>query len=464
MKTSTLTQIGLVSAGLFLSLLAGFATTILPWWLILPVFLLPVIVWVSWALPVVALVFLLLAILGVVPTFSSKVPFSLMIAFVVFMWINRWQYIKSSFDTYRKIWVALACFVVWCGFSVVYGMKYQMNYPVYVYVEATGLLYWLLLMGAVLVAHDERSANILLRVIVGVSVILCCMSLAQSLFGLRLLFSAESRVEILDESSGGLAGVARSLVPGMPLVLFSYFSALLAIARKAKMRWLWSIVLLITISAIFVSFGRALWGLTALMTLVSMALVGRRAFFRFTLIALVGGGVLFGILSAVKPAVIDAFVNRILSVFSEGRASSSLGWRLTENYFAIPKILSHLWMGLGLGAEYKPRLIDLKLFTEQTHYIHNGYLYIALKLGVIGFLSYVLLYFRFLEVCFKGFSFRMIEYTPRVAVAAVLLLTLLLNFTQPELMTAGTIACLSVLIPLAHQARFAGNETRKRPA
>lgn len=464
MKTSSLYQIGFVSAGLFLSLLVGMASTILPWWLIVPVFLLPVAAIVGWKWPVLGLVFVLLVVLGLLPTFSGRLPFVLMVAFIGFMLLNKWQYIKPLFQEYRKVWIMLGCMVVWCGFSVVYSYYYQRNFSAYIFMETTTMTYWLLLIATVLVAHDEKHANIMLRVIVGLAVVLCFISLAQSLFGLGLSFSGESRVEILDESSGGMAGVARSLVPGMPLVLFSYFLALLAITRKAKMSWLWGIVLFATLGAIFVSFGRALWAMTTVMSLISVALVGRKAFVRFVLIAVIGGGILFAILSVAKPAVIDATVIRVMSVFGEGRSNSSLGWRLTENHFAIPKILSHLWMGLGLGAEYKPRLIELKYFSEQTHYIHNGYLYILLKLGVVGLLIYAALYFRFLAICFKDFSFRHIEYTPRVAVAAVLLMTLLLNFTQPELMTMGSITCLTVLIPLAHRARFARNEPRTKAA
>lgn len=464
MKTSSLYQVGFVLAGLFLSLLVGLASTVLPWWLIVPVFLLPVAVMVGWKWPVLGLLFVLLAVLGLLPTFSGRLPFVLMIAFIGFMVLNKWQYIHSSFQEYRKVWIMLACMVVWCGLSVVYGRSYQRNFSAYIFMETTTLAFWLLLIATVLVAHDERSANILLRAVVGLAVVLCFISLAQSLFGLGLSFSGESRVEILDESSGGMAGVARSLVPGMPLVLFSYFLALLSISRGAKMTWLWCIVLFATMGAIFVSFGRALWAITSLMSLIAVAMVGRRAFMRFVLVAAIGGGVLFAILSATKPTVIEAIANRVLSVFEEGSSHSSLGWRVTENYFAIPKILSHLWMGLGLGAEYKPRLIDLRLFSEQTHYIHNGYLYILLKLGVVGFLIYGALYFRLLAVCFKDFKFRHIEYTPRVAVASVLLMTLMLNFTQPELMTTGSITCLTVLIPLAHRARFATNESRLKVA
>lgn len=457
MRASLLAQIGVVSVGLFVALLVGMASTILPWWLIVPVFVLPLAVGVSWRWPVVALVVVLLAVLGVLPSFAGKAPFFLVIAFTGFMVLNKWQEVKSALIDYRKLWTMMSIMAFWCSLSFIYGYYYQMNFGAYIFMEGSAMTHWLLLIATVLVAYNERSANILLRVIVVVSVLLCCVALFQSLTGIRLGFSGDSRVELLDESSGGMSGVARSLVPGMPLVLFSYFSALLAITRKAKMRWLWAIVLLVTLGAIFVSFGRALWAVTALMSVVSVALVGHKAFLRFALVAVLGGGLIFGLLSAVKPAVIDAIVNRILSVFSEGASSSSFGWRITENYFAIPKILSHPWMGLGLGAEYKPRLIELKFFSEQTHYIHNGYLYIALKLGIVGLLAYGAFYLSFLSICFKDFSFRKLEYTPRVAVASVLIVILLLNFTQPELMTAASITCLTVLIPLAHRARFASN-------
>lgn len=461
MKTAQVYQVGVVLSGLLLALLAGLSSTVLPWWLVVTVFVLPVAVGVAWRWPLVGVVVVLLGVLGVLPTFSGKLPIALVLSFSAFMLLNKWHRIKMVLHDYRSIWLMLLGLMVWSAFSALYSRHYQQTYTAYIVMETASLMHWLLLIATVLVAHDERSANNMLRVVVGLAVVLCLMSLAQSLFGLRLGFSGESRVELLDEASGGLSGVARSLVPGMPLVLFTYFVALLAISQKARMRWLWGVVLLVTMGAIFVSFGRALWAFTGLMSLLSVAFVGRRAFMRFAMLLVIGGGLLLTILFLAKPEVIEAAVNRVLSVFGEGGSSSSLGWRLTENYFAIPKIYDHLWMGLGLGAEYKPRLTELKQFSEQTHYIHNGYLYILLKMGVIGLLVYAALYLRFLAICIQRFEFRRAEFTPRVAAAAVLMMTLLLNFTQPELMTGATIGCLTVLIPLAQRARFEGLNTGK---
>jgi len=454
MKTSTALQIGVVGSALFVALIAGLASTIMPWWLVLPFFLLFVAVAASWKWPVIALIFVLLAVLGVIPGFSGKINDVLTVSLMLFVILNKWGYIRPLAREYISTWPVLLIFMGWCVFSIIYGYYFRMNFKAYVYSEAADIMHWLFLACTILLMHDEKNANSTMKVIVSVAVILCCLSLAQSLFGLRLTFSGGSRVELLDGAEGGMAGVARSIVPGLPFVEFSYFLALLSISRRSTLRWWWWCILLITLAAIFVSFGRALWAYSFIMSIVTIALVGRKAFFRFFVSLVVGGALLFGTLSIFKPAVIDSVGNRILSVFNEGRSTSSLGWRLTENYFAVPQIESHLFAGLGLGAEYKPRLIDLKLFTEQTHYIHNGYLYVLLKLGVVGLILYGICYYRFLLICFRDFKFRLPEYTPRVAVAAVLMINVLLNFTQPELLSGATIMCLTVLIPLAHKARF----------
>ena len=441
-------------AGVF-AVFAGLASSVLPWWLVLPVFLLPVLVASGWRWPMVALVVVLLAVLGVLPVIKNKLVDAMVLAFMSLMVIVGLNDIPLVVKRYYKLFGWLAAFTLWVVLSAAYGHLYQRHFTAYIYTETSIVLHWLMFFAVALLARDERSAGTVLRIIIGLAVVLCLVSLAQSLFALRLNFSGESRVEVLDEASGGISGIKRSLVPGVPLVLFTFFLSLVTILRGNGRSWVWWPILMVTVLALFVSFGRALWAVTAVMSLLAAAMAGRRALGRFVVVGGLMALMLVAVLSVAKPEVLEGIINRMTSVRYEGGASSSLGWRLTENYFAIPQIKQNLLMGLGLGAEYKPRLIELQYFTEQTHYIHNGYLYVMLKMGLTGMLFYLGLYLGLLRLCLEGRLFSRDEAcAPRIAAAAVLLGVLLLNVTQPELFTSVTITSLATLIPVAYQARM----------
>lgn len=443
----------LLAAGA-LATLAGLASSILPWWLVMPVFILPVLAASAWRWPLFGLVLVLMAVLGVLPIVKNKLVDLLVVSFMGLMFIVRLYDIPRMIERYRSQLVPMGALMLWVLISAAYGYMYQRHFSAYVYAEASIVLHWAMFLAVALLVHDEQSAERVLMAIIGLAVVLCLVSLAQSLFGLRLNFSGESRVEVLDEASGGIAGIKRSLVPGLALVLFTYFLALVAILRGSGRLWAWWLVLLVTMLALFVSFGRALWAVTAVLSFVAAAMVGRRAFVRFTFFAVLMGALVVAVLAVAKPDALEGIVNRMTSVANEGGASTSLGWRLTENHFALPQIMNHLLIGLGLGAEYKPRLVELRYFSEQTHYIHNGYLYVLLKMGLIGLLLYLAFYGTLVRACLGGGLYRQEAYAPRVATVLVLFSVLLLNVTQPEFFTSVTISSLAVLMPVACQARL----------
>ena len=454
MNATLLKQLSLVAIAGAFATLAGLASAILPWWMVVPVFLLPMLAAAGWRWPLLALVVVLLAVLGVLPVVKNKLVDLLLVAFLGLMFLVRLHDLPKIMARYRLQLLMMGAFMLCALLSAAYGHLYQRHFTAYVYAETSIILHWVMFLGVALLAHDEDSAEKVLRAIIGLAIVLCLVALAQSFFSLRLNFSGESRVEVLDEASGGISAIKRSLVPGVPLVLFSYFLSLQALLRGSGRRWAWGLVWLVTSLALFVSFGRALWAVTVLLSVAAAAMVGRQALLRFLLLSGVIGAMLAGLLAVLQPDVLTGIVNRMTSVRNEGAASTSLGWRLTENHFAIPQIMNSLWIGLGLGAEYKPRFVELRHFSEQTHYIHNGYLYVLLKMGAIGLLLYLAFYWTLLRVCMADRLYLREEHAARAATLLVLVAVLLLNFTQPELFASVTITAMATLIPVAHQARL----------
>lgn len=454
MNDALLKQIILVGVAGVFATLAGLASAILPWWLVVPVFLLPTLAAAGWRWPLMAMVVVLLAVMGVLPVVKNKLVHVLLVAFLVLMVLVRLHDVPKIVTRYRSQFLMMGALLLCALMSAAYGYFYQRHFTAYVYSETAIILHWLMFLGVALLAHDEDHAEKVLKAIIGLAMVLCLVALAQSVFALRLNFSGESRVESLDEASGGISGIKRSLVPGVPLVLFCYFLSLQALLRGAGRRWAWGLIWLVTSLALFVSFGRGLWAVTALLSVVAAAMLGRRALFRFVSMGALIGGILVALLAVFQPDVLTGIFNRMTSLRHEGGASTSLGWRLTENHFAIPQILNNVWIGLGLGAEYKPRFVELRYFTEQTRYIHNGYLYVLLKMGGIGLVLYLAFYWTLLKTCLADRLFLKEEHAPKAATLLVLVAILLLNFTQPEFFTSVTIAAMATLIPVAHQARM----------
>jgi O-antigen ligase len=95
------------------------------------------------------------------------------------------------------------------------------------------------------------------------------------------------------------------------------------------------------------------------------------------------------------------------------------------------------------------------MFSEQTHYIHNGFLFVILKAGYIGLALYMTMYFYVIRKCFTKAVSGSNEGAPaRVALAVTLLATLMLNFAQPEFINGSTVLAMALLIPQVLRETF----------
>ena len=101
MNETLLKQIGVwLIAGAFATLV-GLASAILPWWLVVPVFLLPMLVAAGWRWPLMAFVFVLLAALGVLPVVKNKLVDLLLVAFLGLMIVVRLHDLPRIMARYR---------------------------------------------------------------------------------------------------------------------------------------------------------------------------------------------------------------------------------------------------------------------------------------------------------------------------------------------------------------------------
>jgi len=149
------------------------------------------------------------------------------------------------------------------------------------------------------------------------------------------------------------------------------------------------------------------------------------------------------------PQMLDAAVQRVLSVQQESGASTSFGWRVTENAFAVEAIRKSPWMGDGMGAEYKPPMYGPGAFPDQTHYVHNGYYFILIKGGAVLLLAIVATLITVLRRAWQ--VHQTTDPVNRVigsAVCAMVVALLMLNFTQPEFSGSAAAVVMSLAYPL----------------
>jgi O-antigen ligase len=103
--------------------------------------------------------------------------------------------------------------------------------------------------------------------------------------------------------------------------------------------------------------------------------------------------------------LIGASIDRLVTLAS---SKTYQGWRKIENGYALPTIASHPLIGLGMGFTYRPW--DPRLDQPSPNgsgydfrkHIHNGYLWVLLQSGLLGYLSLMWLSLAFLIRGFRN--------------------------------------------------------------
>jgi O-antigen ligase len=225
----------------------------------------------------------------------------------------------------------------------------------------------------------------------------------------------------------------------------------------------------------FLSFGslltytRAQWLASAISIAVVFAFLpwqqklrlGR--YFAFTLpVVLLFGTVVVGLAGPAAADFVEALSERATSILTpeETLDSASLEWRLFENEAAIDSIKDHPLIGVGLGNDYRPMTIlqgeargwlyPLDGDDRLTRFVHNGYLYLTTKMGLIGMSVFAWMAVAF--VVSGVLSYRRIrsEWSKSLALPLLGLFVGLLEWSifEAHLMLAPSLATVGAMIAL----------------
>ncbi len=249
--------------------------------------------------------------------------------------------------------------------------------------------------------REKRQHILLLRGIFFLATLTGVAMIAQFVVG-DSIHILPGRVEDLTTEGRNFSDVTRILPPGVSLVIVT-FAALTAIqvVNKFKLGAVWKFFQWGVVGVgVILTFTRSYWVATSLMILLLSYITrdqDRQRFIKWGLVVLFLI-MITGVVSLSNPnseiaELVTASFSRVGSLFSDETyddkaGTSTLRWRDFEYKYAVPQIISHPLLGLGLGAKYRPFVpdIDFEGGYDGRKFIHNGHLWIMLRSGILGYL------------------------------------------------------------------------------
>jgi len=217
--------------------------------------------------------------------------------------------------------------------------------------------------------------------------------------------------------------------------------------------WLGLAIAPMAFSFVF-SFRRSFWiGAAASLGLLFFY-ANNRERWRYLALASVGGVVLLGLVLATGQ--LDLVVQRIASI-TDTQEDSSNYFRLFDTENALNAIYESGTLGLGFGSRYEIVTTVYWLNDFISHVSrasHNGYLYVAMKMGLLGLVSWSLFWLMNLSVCWVLWRHSRGRYRHiGLAVSVVLIACALANAFLPLYYNLRPLLLLAVFCSLAIAAR-----------
>lgn len=419
----------LVLGFLFVGFILGNLVSSTPWQFMVALGIAPAVLVVAWR-NVFCGFFLYFMFLMFSPflKLSDIVTFIFMVLYIV-------KYLNSpcrTFDAkaYGNIFKLLSLFLAWCVLSIILGKFWFQNTFDYIYRDSRVLAYWLwlpILMGLLSSGVIRKNSIQNLIVLIGLSV--ACLALIQFFTGTHLL--GKGRVSELNAGED----VVRVQIYGFIFVTLTLVITVAKLASGGARAIFLIPMLLLSIVGLYVNFGRAVWtwaavGVCLLFFFLPLQ-ISKKLMPRFLIFVIIGIGAIY----AIRPSAVERAIDRIASVQQEGGRSTSYGWRKLENQDGLSAIKNSPVFGVGLGGEYRRWIAEIREFEDHTRYIHNVYLFYAVKIGIPGSILFIVLLINIWLIAVR--TSRTAEESDQryfaVAVSAALPAFFMLNITQPEL-------------------------------
>jgi O-antigen ligase len=324
----------------------------------------------------------------------------------------------------------------------------------YIFDETTPFLFWLIFPVIALSLNSIRRLNFFVIVLLLIAAYIALGQFIQAIFGIEVFFSG--RLEQAETLGKEYSGVMRSVTGSILLLLLGLFVSVALYLVRARNLLLFPFMALCAAGLMF-TYGRTLMAVSIVGLLVITFILGVRRIYKLAIISGITLAIVISGLVVYKPAILFAVQDRLLSVQTEIKSGDSLTYRLIENRTAIPQIIDNPILGLGLGHDYRQPMLSITPGNDadtQSRFIHNGYLYVALKLGIPALICYLL----FISVYFvqaRKTIHLLTDQRQRAYLAAttgLMVMPLFTSLTRPEWMTASSTAvfaiCFGLLVAL----------------
>jgi len=350
--------------------------------------------------------------------------------------------------------ISLIAFMGLCVFSIVLVVVYGTS-PLWWFRDLVRFSYLLLFFPIAGAVRTRRDALV---------VLLCLLSVVLYHAGVTITWYTQAV-----HSTSAFWQISNQRVAVHEIFATATLVASFAVFLRVRSRAAQITVLLtsfIGLIALGISFTRGYW-LAAALACVIVALVLRGpvrrvvAFAAIMLLGVVGVGV--AVFSAKFFGIIASMAERASTVTSPLQALS-VQERVAETRSVLEMLRSCWMLGRGLGVEVS-YMSPIKNFVITRPFLHNAFLFIWLKLGLVGLASFLVFYFRGLRLTVLALA-RTHSPVIRALLAAgmaVLIAALPLSFTSPQFYDKSSALVLALSLGLAH-ATLSGRFDRRRTA
>jgi O-antigen ligase len=311
--------------------------------------------------------------------------------------------------------------------------------------DSRSLVYFVLFFWVVTMVDDRRGVLVLLKALAA------CIPAA---FLVGLIYTARG----MATPTGFVeAGVARFPAPNEVFLIGSILLigwVALWPRGRPRPRVLW-ILLGVALVGLMLSLVRGYWvGLVVGLAYLFVLLRGSER------VRLVGGVVVVGVLlgfgtAALSPALFESVVSRAAAVTAVG--DPNVQYRLLENQAVLKQVRQRPLTGYGLGKSFTPDYTKYGVPRAPQWYIHNNYLWILQRMGVVGLALFAWFVIAFLFP--RGGLRRLpVEKDPwlggiAIGSRALLVALLFVSITSPQFNTMGNVAAVATVLGTAEVAR-----------
>ncbi|OQX55848.1 MAG: hypothetical protein B5M53_03765 [Candidatus Cloacimonas sp. 4484_209] len=309
---------------------------------------------------------------------------------------------------------------------------------------------------------DEKSLRLLVNATIGIAVLAGILGVLVGIFPaspLSSFFFGKLPENWLIKRAYGVEWITITF-PSHALILFAATLSTITFIYEKRFRYLFITALLTTI--IIGTFTRTLILLVLVMIIISflITLRSKKWNIKFIFFGLSSMSILIYLLSYVLMHFVlsESWIPLVMRLSEMGSVQNlfhgTLSVRSEEILAAMDKLKETPFFGIGLGTPYITRYVIYSGSVEQTSYIHNAHMGIALKTGLIGFTLFFLISFVYLKQSVKLLQHINSSYQKKVLITSIIAyvliliadMTICIHLLQPNSFVIGVIFAYTPII------------------